>query len=136
MAAIVGIIGLAGCGSSGKQHTPQEWNQLLVDALAPLEHVEELTDFHYSMKGVLGGRSTAWISGVVKSDTDDVATNETLRDEVGRTVATVHRDNPAKSSRVLVNVLSPSMMSYEFRDEADKPVVSLEALSELYDVDR
>ena len=54
MGAVVGALGLAGCGSSGEMHTDAEWNQLLLDALEPLEHVEELIQFSYSMQGVLG----------------------------------------------------------------------------------
>ena len=45
MGAVVGALGLAGCGSSGEIHTDAEWNQLLLDALEPLEHVEELIQF-------------------------------------------------------------------------------------------
>lgn len=136
MGAVASILVLGGCGSSGEKHTDEEWNQLLIDALEPLEHVAELTDFHYSMKGVLGAKNSAWISGIVESNTDDATINETLRDEVGKTLATVHRNNPVKSSNVMVYVRSPSMMSYKFRDEEDQPVSSLETLSRINDVDR
>ena len=128
LGAVVAIFGLAGCGTSGEEHTNEEWNQLLVDALGPLDHADELTDFSYSMQGVLGRLDSAWISGIVISDTDDVATNEALLDEVGRTIATVHRKNPAKRSRVTVHVLSPSRMSYKFRDKVAPGVVTLDDL--------
>ncbi|MDO5735982.1 MAG: hypothetical protein Q4P15_05860, partial [Propionibacteriaceae bacterium] len=88
LGAVVGIMGLAGCGSSREEHTDEEWNQLLLDALTALEHVGEVTDLSYSMQGVLGLKNSAWISGIVLSDTDDDAINEALLDEVGRTIAT------------------------------------------------
>ncbi len=136
MGAVVGALGLAGCGSSGEIHTDAEWNQLLLDALEPLEHVEELIQFSYSMQGVLGRKDSAWISGIVKSDTDDAAINEVLLDEIGKTVATIHRDNRSKRSRVNVDILTPSKMSHTLSDKLGHPVVTLEELAELYDVDR
>lgn len=136
MGAVVGILGLAGCGSSGKEHTDAEWNQLLLDALEPLEHVEELIQFSYSMQGVLGRKDSAWISGIVKSDTDDAAINEALLDEIGKTVAIIHRDNRAKRSRINVDILTPSIMSHKLRDKIGHPVVTFEDLAELYGVER
>ncbi|MDO5736569.1 MAG: hypothetical protein Q4P15_08845 [Propionibacteriaceae bacterium] len=137
LGAVAGVIALSGCGSSGGKHTDEEWNQLLIDALEPLAPAVELTDFSYSMQGVLGRKDSAWISGVVMSDTDADAINEALLDDVGRTIATVHRNNPAKRSRVTVYVLSPSRMSsYKFQDKLDKGVVTIDDLAELYGVDR
>ncbi len=132
----MGIFGLSGCGSSGEQHTDDEWTQLLVDALEPLAHVKELTDFSYEMQGVLGRKDGAWISGIVESDTDDIATNEALLDDVGRTVATVHRNNRAKRSWVMVYVLSPSNVAFKLRDRVGPAVVTIDDLAEFYDVDR
>lgn len=128
------MLGLFGCRNSGSQHTDQEWNQLLVDALASLDHVRELVDFSYSMQGVLGRRNTAWISGIVASDSDDEVINQALLDEVGRTIATVHLDNPVKDSWVKVYVLSPSRTSYKFRDKVDHAAVSLDDLKDLYGI--
>lgn len=131
----MGIMGLAGCGFWGEKHTDEEWNQLLIDALEPLEHVAELTNFSYEMKGVLGAKTTAWIAGTVRSDTDDVATNEALRDQVGKTLATVHLNNPNRKSWVMVYVGSPSSRAYEFRD-AEQRIVGLDELAEFYGVER
>lgn len=136
LGAAVGIFGLTGCGSPGEQHTDDEWTQLLVDALEPLAHVKELTDFSYEMQGVLGRKDGAWISGIVESDTDDIATNEALLDDVGRTVATVHRDNRAKRSWVKVYVLSPSNVPFKLRDRVGPAVVTIDDLAEFYGVDR
>lgn len=136
MGAVVGIFGLAGCGSSGDKHTDAEWNQLLLDALEPLEHVDALIDFSYSMQGVFGAKTNAWISGIVKSDTDDVATNNALLDDVGKIIATVHRNNRVKGNWVKVYVLSPSKVPYEFFDKVDHQVVTLDDLAKLYGVDR
>lgn len=136
LGGIMGILGLAGCGSSEEKRSNEEWNQLLIDALEPLDHVEELTDFSYEMQGVLGRKDSAWIFGTVKSDTDDVATNEALLDDVGKTIAIVHRNNPSERSRVRVRVLSPSNMPYELRDRVDHTAVTIDDLADLYGVER
>ena len=132
----VGFLGLFGCSDSGPQRSDAEWNNLLVAELEPLEHVQQLDQFSYSMQGVLGRKNTAWISGVVRSDTDDEAANWALLDEVGRAIATVHQDNPVKDSWVKVHVISPSLTKYQFSDIFDHQVATLEDLAERYDVER
>lgn len=134
--AAVGLFGVTGCGASGEKHNEEEWNQLLIDELESLDHVTELTDFQYTMRGVLGAKTTAWISGTVRSNTDDAAINEALRDEVGTIVATIHRNNPVRKSMVRVYVLSPSMLSYEFRDKDNQPISNINELADFYGVER
>lgn len=132
----MGLLGLFGCGRSGPRRSDSEWNQLLVEELQPLPHVAELSKFGYSMQGVLGRKNSAWISGIVRSDTDDERTNRELLEEVGRRIVTVHRDNPVKESWVKVYVSSPSRVAYEFKDLVGHTWVTLEDLAERYGIDR
>lgn len=135
----VAATGLAACGSSLEEHSEEEWNQLLIQALEPLNHVAELVDIRYSL--VKGPFSTdVWISGTVVSDTDDVAANEALLDDVGKTIITVHRNNPVvgkyfQGNSVKVEVLSPSEHRYRFLDYYPRSM-TLEHLAEIHDVKR
>lgn len=131
----MGLFGLAACVSPKEEHTDEEWNQLLIDALEPLDHVTELAEFNYSMQGMIS-KDSAWISGIVISDTDDVATNEALLDKVGKIVASIHRHNPAKRSWVKVDVRGPAARPFTFDAKLDKGVVTIDDLVELYGVER
>ncbi|MCG6567014.1 hypothetical protein C3E87_05140 [Tessaracoccus sp. ZS01] len=132
----MGVFGLFGCGSKDADVTDEEWNRRLVEALEPLDHVEELTDFNYSMQGAFGGRDSAWVSGTVRSDTNDPATNEALLEEVGRQIATVHRDNGARRSSIMVHVLSPNLTKYKFETMLDVDLATLDTLAAHYGIAR
>lgn len=130
----MGIFGVFGC-SRGLDLSDEEWNQRLIDALEPLDHVAELRDFSYSKQGMFS-RDSAWVSGIVVSDTDDESANRDLLDEVGRQIVTVHQENYSRRSWVRTYLRSPGGEIYEFKAVLESEVVSLDDLAEHYNIPR
>ncbi|MHA7859828.1 hypothetical protein ACX1DX_00350 [Tessaracoccus sp. Y36] len=102
-------------------------------AAGPRRGIDGLPLLH---AGGLRGRDSAWVSGTVRSDTNDAATNEALLEEVGRQIATVHRDNGARRSSIMVHVLSPNLTKYTFETMLDVDLATLDTLAAHYGIAR
>lgn len=136
--AVMAGVALFGCsnpGLPGDAGDAQKWSGVLVEALKPIGHVEEMADVKYTPQGELV-TDQVWLDGTLWTDSDDPAVNQQVLDDAGRAIAEAFAENPAEKSWVRVRVASRSGDAYEMGDHLGVATVTLDTLADHYGIPR
>lgn len=131
----VTLFGLFGCSPRPDPISVDEGQRRLEAALSDLPHVSEVHGVKYSMQGPFNP-DTAWLSGTLRSDSEDDAVNHEILREAGRRIVEAMHDNFPKRSWVRVEVVRPSGTTVSYLDAGFPASPSLDDVAEHLDIPR